>query len=1044
MKTKRSFKLLFALMLALTLIVGAVITASAIEITNDITRVHVNMPTAEAGKRVSNSVDTITWVDNANHYEITDVQWYEGLYFNPEKQLDDGELFAGGGTYTVCLIVKTKGDSTWPTDPAKLAAIDAKLNAGTAKETEAAQIVNGSVIDPNADNYVRIGYQFKDIPYGTVYKPGTSLDAPVAGMTPDTSLSFNSPLIRQNGSISWSKLTDKGWTFMPSGEKFEAGVTYRASFELMTVDGMIFDVPAEPSSEALYVRGWFNGKAIDYVVNRDYYNIAQNHLKASIDFTSVKMQTVSKATVSGLAAPVVGNKPSYDASGFVMGDASYSIDTSLNSDGFTGGICWTDANGSLLSSSDTFEAGKEYILSFALKTGSAFVFDEFATVSSDIGFAEALVDFVDPSICYASVKFAPAGGGAITNVSVDVDAPLHNYKSVAPNPIFGTGYQAGGEICWFDLTDPENPTLMSATDAFKYGKTYRLRIPVAITSGMGFTFAENPSLNVWGADLARLESSSETELVILADFSVGSANYPTVIEVMADGLKVGAPAPEKLYINDALNITDVKWYSDDSSEPMGAGDVFAPNTLYYLYLSVEFKDGYVFAANDAYVNHESVSLYEHTPTDATIIYSFWPEALPTAALEFDLGEGVGVLDFIFVTPGQEIELPSFSGCTAPAGYVFAGWSSSNDVTYTTINGKYKVPAFTSATAAITLYARYVPLDNSDPASHVHVFGDSRIDLGNGECGYRCIFGADCPDTDGGRSFAPDQDMRHQYGNYSRCDEVCDGCGHIRTEYQQYSDGGTPDDPSDDVPYIPLHFYETECQRFCSACGKERDTAAPHTPGAEPTCTEDQRCVDCNAIILPMHGHDFGDPTCESAAACKNDGCTATAGVALGHTPGEAATCTAGQKCTVCNKELSPALAHTPGAAATCTAPQKCTVCEAVLDEIKAHTPGSAATCTSAQKCTVCDAELVPASGHTAGVEWISDEAEHYKLCACGEKVEKGAHADADENDVCDACGYDMSTGLSVGAIIGIIIGAVVLLGGGGFAVWFFVIKKKKS
>ena len=116
----------------------------------------------------------------------------------------------------------------------------------------------------------------------------------------------------------------------------------------------------------------------------------------------------------------------------------------------------------------------------------------------------------------------------------------------------------------------------------------------------------------------------------------------------------------------------------------------------------------------------------------------------------------------------------------------------------------------------------------------------------------------------------------------------------------------------------------------------------------------------------------------------------------------------------------------------------------MLDEIKAHTPGSAATCTEAQKCTVCGTELAPASGHTAGVEWISDEAEHYKLCACGEKVEKGAHTDADENDVCDACGYDMSTGLSVGAIIGIVIGAVVLLGGGGAAVWFFVIKKKKG
>ena len=56
----------------------------------------------------------------------------------------------------------------------------------------------------------------------------------------------------------------------------------------------------------------------------------------------------------------------------------------------------------------------------------------------------------------------------------------------------------------------------------------------------------------------------------------------------------------------------------------------------------------------------------------------------------------------------------------------------------------------------------------------------------------------------------------------------------------------------------------------------------------------------------------------------------------------------------------------------------------------------------------------------------------------------GEHVDADENELCDACNAELpKNGLPAGAIVGIVIGAVVLLGGGGFALFWFVIKKKR-
>ena len=62
---------------------------------------------------------------------------------------------------------------------------------------------------------------------------------------------------------------------------------------------------------------------------------------------------------------------------------------------------------------------------------------------------------------------------------------------------------------------------------------------------------------------------------------------------------------------------------------------------------------------------------------------------------------------------------------------------------------------------------------------------------------------------------------------------------------------------------------------------------------------------------------------------KSCACGAKSSLAA-HTPGEEATCTTAQTCTVCSEELVPATGHTPGAEATYKEPQLCTVCSAVL------------------------------------------------------------------------------------------------------------------
>ena len=113
-------------------------------------------------------------------------------------------------------------------------------------------------------------------------------------------------------------------------------------------------------------------------------------------------------------------------------------------------------------------------------------------------------------------------------------------------------------------------------------------------------------------------------------------------------------------------------------------------------------------------------------------------------------------------------------------------------------------------------------------------------------------------------------------------------------------------------------------------------------------------------------------------------------------------------------------------------------------------------------------KVEPTHVHDHGTAWESDANEHWNECACGDKANKAAHTDSNNDGKCDTCEYQMSTtpdnpnnpnntpdnpnntpddpdkkdGLGTGAIVGIVIGSVAVVGIGGFALFWFVIKKK--
>ena len=264
---------------------------------------------------------------------------------------------------------------------------------------------------------------------------------------------------------------------------------------------------------------------------------------------------------------------------------------------------------------------------------------------------------------------------------------------------------------------------------------------------------------------------------------------------------------------------------------------------------------------------------------------------------------------------------------------------------------------------------------------------------------------------------------------------------------------------------------------CLGCGYMIDIAphnAIHAVEDDPYFVSDATCTEGKKYYR----------SCE--CGCAGDE-TFTVGDPLGHSwetvPAKDATCTEEgwnehQACTVCGetegKETVPALGHslvkTDRKDADCVNAGNieyytCSTCgkiyrdadgtqevtkEQTVIAALGHRPGSfvverEATCaqagTQAKYCTVCNAEVereeIPALAHTFGDWTVVKEAT---------EKEKGQ-----EERVCSVCQFKetrdidaLGGGLSTGAIVGIVVAVVVVLAGGGFCIYWFVIRKKKS
>jgi hypothetical protein len=221
--------------------------------------------------------------------------------------------------------------------------------------------------------------------------------------------------------------------------------------------------------------------------------------------------------------------------------------------------------------------------------------------------------------------------------------------------------------------------------------------------------------------------------------------------------------------------------------------------------------------------------------------------------------------------------------------------------------------------------------------------------------------------------------------------------------------------------------ETNHWKECT-CGEKTEQ------GAHTDSDGNNKCDACDKTMIsePSHTHTYGEWVSDGTNHWKECSCGEKADSAAHG--GGTATCTAKAKCSVCNAEYGD-LAEHKYSEATCTAKAKCSVCGNETGDLAEH-KYSEATCTAKAKCSVCGNE----TGDLAD------------------------HKDTDTNGKCDACGIQLTEdpeqttgttkpndpqtpqepgdGSSAGVVVVIVIVAVAALGGGGFCLYWFVIRKK--
>ena len=990
MKMKRILAWIITLVMAISLLPTV---AFAIEATDRVSEVELTLPVPRAGETVNLS---FTSVEAKHHmtYKVVGLRWYkQGDDRQMGKETGADTYFIGGQTYTVEVDLEVKsGNSGWKFE---YAGVDTDYSGIHATINGKSATVKYPPLNADKHKTVTVAYTFEYIADGIINYPSVTIPTPIAGNTvPD-----REDVVVGNSRALWIPTTEylwyiyegNAWRKLEQNETFAAGARYKVELALAAMEGFHFNIENATdlrNDGNKHIWGYINGQKRSMTLKA--LGVGQDGVMqyddeivyVNFEFTSCEAQYINSVSFGGITAPSATQHPQYYAP--TMGGVEYSL---LLDDAYTGGAKYNFVNGvqwsspiGLLNENSVFEQGVAYSMTFFIKSVDTHRFTDWVEGSANIGYVDVMTLPEDPTIAMVTISFAPCNGGILREVNIGGVAAPVHGQTPDYDFVYGQGYSTAG----FELDtlwfDVTAGRAMSKTDTFIYGHEYELVTVMKSDKADGGIFEFAPH--------------SELTVTINGTRVANINKYNGNPEGRYVEVFLAFQCEKAILDVAALTVETPKEGNAPAKQIARNGDQFTIESFMFVdgdtdmalneddvfVAGKEYRFVLLIAPTEAYKFETGVTVVKVNGQEAGILYAEEYGAL--VCLTFMAEE----LPYCQVTFDAGEGSGVMSDLLLKGSFLFV----LPECEFEPPEGKHFIGWSNDYGETILLGLSYY-LDGigslnlmavyEDDEHHEHIYSPE-FNAYDEFSHYKTCVSPSCPEYGGytTKSIAPGDEMMHQYDN--DCDDTCDDCGYVRTTNHAGD---------------PLHFFGYACVAACPNCGMTRE-AADHTPGAAATCTEPQ-------------------------------------------------------KCSVCQKVLEEAKGHNPGAEANCGQNQTCTDCGMILAESNGtHTPGAEATCTQSQKCTVCGADLKPANGHVAGVEWIADENGHHKLCACGEKVEAGTHKDANGDKRCDTCGYEAKggftddgqgkTGLGTGAILAIV-GAIIVIGGG-FCLYWFVIKKKNQ
>lgn len=216
------------------------------------------------------------------------------------------------------------------------------------------------------------------------------------------------------------------------------------------------------------------------------------------------------------------------------------------------------------------------------------------------------------------------------------------------------------------------------------------------------------------------------------------------------------------------------------------------------------------------------------------------------------------------------------------------------------------------------------------------------------------------------------------------------------------------------------------------------------------CTTEVKCKHCEHVVVDAKTHSLSSTYTKDKDGhythCENENCEYVTSKENHVSSGEASE-EAAEVCTICEYIITPALNHTHSNKGSLLSNDthhyyECSGCEEKLE----YTPHSFTIFTkidetSHKEACVCGQEKV--NSHTYG-DWVinknpseNEKGSKTKTCPCGHAIIEDIPATGSTNPP-----KEPANGLSTGAIIGIVIGSITLLGLAICAIFWFVIKKR--